>query len=151
MSTGEKIISLKYLHKWIDEGGIKLPDYRYKQVVTSYTKRYHNCLYLLAGLKSSSRDLMDYLCERMDGNNNVYSNEAVREDFIQFVRKITGGEVEYSHVTVKKAFKILTEKGLLIPRGRGSFIVNPEFFFRKEEKDRLDAIRLVLEFKNDQV
>lgn len=146
--VGEKVITLKYLDKWIDEDGCKIPEYRYKQIVTAHTKRYHNCLYLLAGLNSSSRDLMDYLCEKMDQNNFVHSNETVREDFIQFIKRITGDKVEYSHPTVKKSFKILSDKGLLIPRGRGSYIVNPEFFFRKDEKDRLDAIRLILEIKD---
>lgn len=151
MKTGEKTISLKYLYQWIDEDGIRLPEYRYKQITTNHTKRYHNCLYLLAGLNSSCRDLMDYLCERMDNNNHVHSNETVREDFIDFIRRITGDNVEYSHATVKKAFKILTDKGLLISLGRGSYMVNPEFFFRREEKDRLEAIRLVLEFKSDSI
>ena len=147
--VGEKVISLKYLNKWMEEDGIKLPDYRYKQIVTAYTKRYHNCLYLLAGLNSSTRDLMDYLCEKMDQNNNVHSNETVREDFIQFISRITGQKVEYSHATVKKAFKILSDKGLLIPKGRGSYVVNPEFFYRKDEKERLEAVRLILEFKDE--
>jgi hypothetical protein len=151
MKKEEKVITLKYISRWLETDGVKLPEYKYKQVMMAHTRRYHNCLFLLAGLNSSCRDLLDYLCERMDKNNSVHSNKAVREDFVGFVAGITNGYVRYSDVTVKKAFATLSDKLLLIPRGRGTYTVNPEFFSRREEKDRLDQIKVILEFNKDDV
>lgn len=146
----DKVVTLKYTHRIVEEAdGIKIPEYRYRQIVMNFTKRYHNCLYQLAGLNSSCRDLLDYLCERMDENNMVHSNKAIREDFVDFISTITSGSVVYSDVTVKKAFATLSYKSLLLPRTRGSYQVNPEFFFRREEEERLRQIRLVLEFDED--
>lgn len=150
MEITDRVVTVHYVAAIEDLAGYKHRKLGYKQVTTSCTKRYHNCLYLLAGLNSSCRDLMDYLCERMDKNNLVHSNEAVRENFIEFISKITNGEVAYSHPTVKKAFNTLAQKGLLLSRTRGTYLVNPEYFFRLGEKQRIEAIRMVLEFKEEE-
>lgn len=148
MEVVEKVVTVRYVKQWEELAGQKYAKFGFKKVVSTSTRRYHNCLYLLAGLNSSCRDLMDYLCEKMDKNNLVYSNEAVRESFIEFIKKITNGEVQYTHPTVKKAYNVLAGKGLLIARSRGTYVVNPEFFFRQGEKQRIEAIKMVLEFKD---
>jgi hypothetical protein len=143
----DKVVWVKYISELEDLSGYMHPKYKSKQVITACTKRYHNCLYLLMGLSASCRDLMDYLCEQMDSENHVHSNETVRATFIAFVDKVTKSEIQYTQSTVKKAFNILASKGLIIPKSRGTYIVNPEYFFRKGEKDRIEAIKVVLEFK----
>jgi DNA-binding transcriptional regulator YhcF (GntR family) len=84
----------------------------------------------------------------MDTNNVVLSNAKIREDFIFIINKATNGELTYTHNTVKKAFQILVKKNLLVTRKqRGSYIVNPEYFFKRDEKDRIKQIKLILENK----
>jgi hypothetical protein len=82
----------------------------------------------------------------MDKDNKVYSNEKVRQDFIAFISGLTRKQVVYTHNTVKKAYRTLSEKRLLIPLTRGVFMVNPEFFFKKGDKERIEAIELILNF-----
>ena len=84
----------------------------------------------------------------MDGANVVQSNTKVRDDFISLIERATGGEISYTHNTVKKAFQTLVKKNLIITRNhRGSYTVNPEYFFKKDEKDRIQQIKLILENK----
>jgi len=66
------------------------------------------------------------------------------------IAKITDSRVVYSHAAVKKAFNILAKKELILSQGRGSYQLNPEFFFNRTEKERIEAIRMVLEFKDEQ-
>ena len=145
----EKTVSLKYIYRVVEEAGIKIPEYRYKQIMMNFTKRYHNCLYQLAGLSSSARDLLDYLTERMDDNNIVYSSAITRKNFLEFIEGITDGKITYSDSTVKKAFASLVEKKILFPKGRGAFQVNPEYFWKQNEEKRMDQIQLELEFNRE--
>jgi hypothetical protein len=67
--------NLAYTKDFSVEEGIIIPKEAYKSIVRSHTKRYHNCLYLLAGLNTCARNLMDFLTEQMRADNIVYSNE----------------------------------------------------------------------------
>jgi predicted transcriptional regulator len=140
---------IKYCSKLYsdEETGYILPEYSYSNVVMNFTKRYHNNLYLLARLNKCSRDLIDWLTEQMDNDNIVYSNLVVRDKFRNFISDITDKEVTYKDITVKKAFKELTDKGLLINKQRGVFQVNPEYFFNNSDNERIDKIILKLEFQ----
>lgn len=146
---------VKFCEKLIvdDETGYILPEYAHKDIVMNYTKRYHNCIFLLARLNQCSRDLIDWLTEQMDENNIIYSNIIVRKKFIDFIASITGKDNEddrviYSDNTIKAAFKTLSDKGLLISKSKGVFLVNPEYFFKGDEKDRINKIVLKLEFEH---
>jgi type III secretory pathway lipoprotein EscJ len=121
-----KKAKVKYIKDYIDNEGVLLPDEGYKNVVMSHTKRYHNCLFLLVGLRGCSRDLMDFLTEQMDNDNLVRSDSIIRKKFMDFVNGITKGEVTYSEPSVKRAFRVLEEKGLIRSQTRGVFRVNPE-------------------------
>jgi hypothetical protein len=141
-----KKAKVKYIKDYIDNEGVLLPDEGYKNVVMSHTKRYHNCLFLLVGLRGCSRDLMDFLTEQMDNDNLVRSDSIIRKKFMDFVNGITKGEVTYSEPSVKRAFRVLEEKGLIRSQTRGVFRVNPEYFIKNDDTKRLDLIKLELEF-----
>jgi len=119
----------------------------------NYMKRYYNCLYLLAGLSPCARNLMDYLTEEMDEDNEVRSDVGVRAKFISFITKITYGlktsptGIVYADPTVKSAFTELSSSGLIISRRKGVFEVNKKFFFLGKEEDRLNAIILEIKLK----
>jgi len=143
----KKTIHIKYVKEWaVSDDKLLSPIYGHKSVTRAFTKHYHNAIYLLAGLNSSSRDLLEFLIQRMDTDNIVQSNAKVREDFIELIGNATKGKVSYTHNTVKKAFAILSSKKLLLPRKiRGSYKVNPEYFFKKDENERMHQIKIVLE------
>ncbi|MDC6350755.1 replication/maintenance protein RepL [Zeaxanthinibacter sp. PT1] len=146
----DRTVKLKYLDGWkIHEDGIKTPIYKYKHVSKTHYKRYYNTLCIVAGVGGAARNVLDYLCERMDNNNHVHSNANMRAQFIKDIAKWTGNELVYTDASVKKAIHTLVKKQLLLKTGtRGTLIVNPEFFFKAEEQQRLDKIQMLLEFSN---
>lgn len=146
----EKTVKIKYVASWkVHEDDILTPNYAYKNVQRNHYKRYYNCLCLLAGVGGAARNVLDYLCERMDNNNYVHSNAAMREQFIQDIKAWTGGKLHYTDASVKKAIYVLVQKDLLVKTGsRGTLMVNPEYFFKADELQRLDSIQMLLEFKH---
>lgn len=136
---------------------ILLPTCTYKAVVRSHTKRYHNCLYALAGIGSCARDLMDYMTEQMDDTNHISTNKYLRDKFITFIKQTTEKKdvngvvvdfVEYSDSSVKRALRILTEKHLIRQVQKGVCLVNPEFFWKNNEDKRMGMVRVELEFSS---
>ncbi len=134
----------------VDGQPIYIPIYEEKDVVVSSTKRFHNCIYLLAGLPGCARDLMDYLTEIMDNYNTVRNDSITRAGFINFVKGITNNEVLYKDSTVNSNFNLLFKRGLLLQKGKGIYTVNPEYFYKGDDKDRLKHIKMLLEFKPDE-
>ncbi len=147
---------VKFKTDWTIGDDIILPEYAHKNVVCSHTRRYHNCLYLLAGLNSCARDLMDYIAEEMDSNNFFYSNQHFRQSFQNFIKENVSffnnatqkkEVLTYSDSSIKKALGVLTSKGLIRGTSKGVFRVNPEYFFKNDDKKRVDMIVIELEFK----
>jgi hypothetical protein len=141
--------TLTYTKDYTTEEGIIIPVEAYSFVVRNHTKRYHNCLYLLAGLNNCARNLMDFLVEDMDDNNIVYSNAHVRDEFISFISEASEGDTNYSESSIKKAFSSLTSKGLLRNISRGIYKVNPKYFIRNSEEQRFNLIKIELEFESN--
>jgi Firmicute plasmid replication protein (RepL) len=134
----------------IDGQPVYIPVYEEKAVVITSTKRFHNCIYLLAGLPGCARDLMDYLAEIMDEKNIVRNDSTMREAFINFMKEITNNQVSYKDSTVNTNFNLLAERKLLIRKGKGVYMVNPEYFYKGDDKNRINSIKLLLEFKPDE-
>jgi hypothetical protein len=136
--------------KKIEEGdGYKHYETGVKKVTTKFIRRYKNCLYLLCELSPCERALMDYLTEMMSQNNIVNNTLGVRQGFINDVTRFTDGRTVFKESTVRHAFMILSQKGLLLQNGRACFIVNPEFFWNNnDEFSRCNYIQMVLEFQN---
>lgn len=127
---------------------IVLSDFAYKSVVKSHTKRYHNCLYLLAGLSACCRDLMDFITEEMDSENRVTTNELFRVKFAQFIKNFSEDKINYSDSSIKRALGILTKKKLIRQVKRGYSVVNPQYFWKNDDKNRAEIIKVELEFQN---
>ena len=79
---------IKYMTGIKHEDGITVPIYKYKSIPCRSTRRYHGSMYALAGLAACPRDLLDYLCERMDSNNIVFSNAKVRDNFKDIIYNV---------------------------------------------------------------
>jgi hypothetical protein len=136
-----KNYKIKYMTGIKHKDGITVPIYKYKSIPCRSTRRYHGSMYALAGLAACPRDLIDYLCERMDSNNIVFSNAKVRDNFKDIIYKVSGYETVYQDATIKRAFHALVKKNLLI-RGykRGTYIVNPLYYSKNENKERIQLI-----------
>jgi hypothetical protein len=138
---------VEYTKDFTTEEGVIIPTEAFKSVVRNHTKRYHNCLYLLAGLNTCARNLMDFLTEEMKSDNVVYSSSHTRDKFKDFINVVSKGEVNYSDSSIKKAFSNLSDKGLVRKVSRGIYKVNPEYFIKNDESKRFDLIKIELEFK----
>lgn len=92
---------------------------------------------------------MDYISETMNDENHFRHDNVMRDAFIQFIEGITNGKVSYGHDAIKKAVLSLKEKQLIIPQARGVFMVNPEYFMKNDDSKRIDMIRMIMEFSEE--
>lgn len=144
---------ISYISGWVykEDGGmqVKVPDGKDEPVVMDNTKRFHNCLYLLAGLSPCARNLMDWLTEEMNESNIVYHTAGSRKDFSEFLGEITNKNIVYADQTIKQAWAELNKVGLLISRPtKATFMVHPKFFFKGSDKARIEKIIAQITFDN---
>ena len=142
---------LNYISGWHfdHDQRIRVNDIQSERVELSHTKRFHNCLYLLAGLSPCARNLMDWLGEEMNDKNIVYHTEDSRKAFNDFIAMITNDKVRYADQTIKQAWGELSASGLLIKQGsRSAFLVHPKYFFNGEQNKRIERIVAKLIFDN---
>lgn len=144
---------ISYISGWVyeEDGGmkIKVPAGNEEAVVLDNTKRFHNCLYLLAGLSPCARNLMDWLTEEMNNDNMVYHTAGSRRSFNDFLNEITNKKVNYADQTVKQAWQELNRAGLLIARAtKATFMVHPKFFFKGSDKARIEKVIAQITFDN---
>ena len=149
MIKDHKTVELHWIEGYkldVDSDGIieKSWNKKYTYVRQSSTKRYYNCLYLLCRISPCGRTLMDFLSENMTDDNMVNTKQADTIRFITFISKITNGEVTFKEVTVKKAYKELRDKNLLIPIQKSRYKVNPLYFFNGSDAKRLETIKLTI-------
>lgn len=160
-----KKMSVKYVKEIELIDGINYPRFATEVIESSATKRYHNVVLLLFSLPECARNLMDYLMEKMTDDNVVHSNQFTRDSFNRSIydawlshykeecdHYTTAVDMAmskmYSDVTIRKAFGTLKEKGLILPETRGVYIVNPKYFFKKSEQNRVKKVKMYLEFEN---
>jgi|GEM_PF-1984498 len=108
-------------------------------------KRYHHSLFPLVELTACERIFLDWLTEVMGSDNSVYINE---DEIRRFIATIAHTGVVYKVSTVRQAVKGLRATGMLlkIKKASGLFNVNPYFYYKGSEKDRWEAIRMIMEF-----
>ena len=140
---------LNYVAKYEKDEGVWLPQKKTKNVEMNYVRRYRNCVYLLCQLSACARTLMDYISENMSDNNHFRHDNIMRDDFRSFIEGITNGKISYGHDAIKKAVLSLKEKNLIIPQARGVFMVNPEYFMKNDDTKRIDMIRMIMEFSEE--
>ena len=131
---------------------MNLPNFKSKDLEKLFVRQYYSTLHALAGLNACSRDLINYLITVMDNDNVVRNDSYLRMKFVNTIkestRQLDGVELTYADSNVRSAFAALTKRECLIKLFKGVYKVNPEFYFRKDEVKRIEAIKLCLEFKN---
>jgi hypothetical protein len=115
-------------------------------LVKSYNKLFHNAQHLLLNLNSKERCFYDYLCEKMDGKNRVYTDLSFKEKFLQHYSKIKkkgNAEIKVAHIT--SYLNKLTELGLLLQNASKSYYtINPKYVFNGTVAKRLDLIKALI-------
>lgn len=110
-------------------------------------KRYYHTLFRLFDLRGCDRAFLDWLTEVMGSDNSVYVND---DEIHRFIVLIAKSGIVYKSSTVRQAFKRLRSKNLILKtkKASGLFHVNPVFFSKCTEKERLKNIRMLMEFSH---
>jgi hypothetical protein len=160
---------VRYVSKIVSDDGYNSLKYDSKDVQEDFVKAYHNTLLLLSRVPDSAKNLMLYLVEKMSDDNLVHSNETTRKHFTAYMfnslykeykelvkddkSKYFGQSAKdlataktYKNPTISAAFHTLKNHDMLISTARGEYRVNPEFFYRKSEAERMKSIKMTLEF-----
>lgn len=149
-----KDIKIKYKSAVLEKGKINgdiyfEAQYDYVKSNTNHVKRFNNALMILMGIDGCERNLMDWLVDNMTAGNYVNNNLVTRSNFITFHSKHSKGIAKpYSDKTVSIAFNRLTAADLLVPVTRGLFLVNPMYYYAGDDVNRINAIKMVMEFKS---
>lgn len=123
-------------------------EHDYVSVNLNHVKRYNSALMVLMGISGCELHLIEWLSANMTESGYVHNNEVTRSGFISFHNRHKRKDNKpYSDHSVIKAFKNLQKSGLLIPEVRGVYSVNPDYYFKGDESDRIKSIRLVMEFQ----
>lgn len=123
-------------------------EYDYVSAATAHTKRFNSAVMLLMGIDGCEHHLMDWIADHMTEGNYITNNSITRESFIKFHDKWKKKEKKpYTDNTVRIAFQKLAAAELLVPVTRGTYIVNPKYYFKSGEEDRIKAIRMIMECK----
>lgn len=123
-------------------------EYDWHKSSISHVKRFHSCLLILIGVEGCERNLIDWLVDNMTTGNYVTNSKVTRKSFINFYKKCNPTKKPYAENTVRTAFHKLSSLELLIPVTRGTFLVNPEYFFAGTDEARFSTIKMVMEFKS---
>lgn len=140
-------VNIDYIAK-LDKGEIIEPIYAKESIETNCTKRYHNCIYLLAGLSSLERTLMDFICEYMNRENIIHNDGMFKIKFKNFYKEALDKDV--AEDSINTLFMRLSKKNFLLSISRGTYKVNPKYFWRGEDKDkdRKKEFKIYLEIKS---
>lgn len=151
--------NVKYVKAFVLKDEIRKPVNTSKKVYISSVKRYNGVLFDLMALRHSERLVMDWFADNMDKNNEVFHNSVIRQRIqdahhaalLRMAKRefLSPKEIRalkvISEVSIVKAVGHLKKIGLLILKQRGLYIVNPEYFFRGRESDRIKKLKMVLE------
>ncbi len=134
---------------YIDNDVLK-PTLKKVDIMMTGTKRFHNCIYLILGLSKLERALMDWVSEEMDGRNMIRNEKYTRGIFINFISEIVIEDEKkvYQDASVNNAFHGLKDKGLLLPVSKGTYQVNPKYYWAGSDKDRSEEIMMNIRFSS---
>jgi len=99
-------------------------------------------------LSKAERLLLDYLTEVMDEDNVIHNNAVTRDNFNKLLKRISFPN--YSISTINKCFSALAKHHLIykIKGKRGAYRVEPLYFFKGSQENRVKMVREKVEELN---
>ena len=126
-----------------DEDGYKLPIKNRVKVRKDGITRYCNCLHLLSKISARERMVLDYLCEQMESDNAIYITPAFKCKMIHFFVKNCGFTMKDQ--TIRTYLLKLSNLGFLLTfQGKGTYVVNPKYYFKGTSQERSTLISSIL-------
>ncbi len=115
----------------------------YIDLDTDYFQFYNIAFQHLASLKSNcSKDFILWVMARVDENNEFSYNNAMYDEFIGDLQKITKPKT-YSENTLHISIAELVSNEVLIHMSRGRYRVNPKLFWSVDISKRIEAVKQI--------
>lgn len=97
-----------------------------------------NAQHIYLELNSKQRCFFDFLCEKMNDQNEVLIDTDLRSEFIVFLEKITSGKMTLTQRALINYINIFVELRLIILYNNASFlyVVNPKYVYKGSEINR---------------
>lgn len=138
---------VKYISEIKESNGIKIPVYKFVDVETDFTKQYKNSISSLFKLTPLATKYILFVTENMN-NENIYTNNKYNK--LKFIDVLKEAEDKVPNIgSLDKVAIELINKGFLFSLERGTYLVNPELFWKDNEKARINTIKLTLEFERN--
>ncbi len=125
--------------------GDNYPQYKLLPVEQLSTRRYHNTMLKLAHLSPCAHMLLNYFSETMNTENVIRNDKRTRQNFNAVLQQAS--QPMYSDAAIHKAVADLKEQSLLLPVHRGTMRINPQHFFKGQERSRLALIKRIFSKK----
>ncbi len=142
---------ISYISECYEDYGtdIKLLKFKSAMVMTSCIKRYKNNMHKTASLPPSARNLLDYLIQVMNADNEIQNSALLRQSYISFMKKSCS--MDCKEETINKGFQLLKANDLLISfkNKRGLYTVNPLYFYCGTEAKRKKLIKRLLNLTSE--
>jgi|KBSMisStaDraftv2_1062788.scaffolds.fasta_scaffold136382_2 hypothetical protein len=132
-----------------DKDGDNFPIYKTINAVTTSIRLYDGTTTILANLSKCALHLILFCGEEMDEHGLVRNDSPTKKLFVTTIYNYTEGRVNYAETSIGMAFSELTKNGLLLPKAKGVFRVNPMYVWRNSPSNRLASIKEELESMSD--
>lgn len=136
---------IKYITGMEEVNEIKTVIYSTKSVNTEFIKYYKGASDLVLLTNGCARYLVDYICNNVTDTHLIRNDVQARALFAEYMKKY---KTTYAESSIYAAFKQLVELDILIQLRKGLYIINPVYFYKGNEQDRLECVKKILEFKN---
>jgi len=129
---------IEYMSGYYMDEEVKIPVWRKEEVSTESVKMYLDAILVTHKLDPCSRLLLDWLLFNKTIRGVISTDVYQRERFAKFCATIG---VAYADVSVRRAFGLLAEHGLLIKLSRSAYLLNPRYFYSGSEADRWESLK----------
>lgn len=116
------------------------------RIDTDFVQQYRWVLTILYQLNRCEAFLLLYLANYMDDDNIIDFSVRHKESFISMC-KDKDGSTSFTMNTINNALLTLKKKFLIRTVARGSFLINPKFFFKNTKEKQYNQIVLQLNFE----
>lgn len=135
--------NIKFKKDFVERRGINEIIYDSINLETDFVKQYKNSISSLFKLTPLATKYILFATENMS-IDNIYRHDIYNKEM--FVKHLEKVEETCNIGSLDKIAVELTQKGFFTPINRGVYEINPQLFWKDNEDNRIEKIKLSLEF-----